>query len=156
MKPTQILAKLCKDGKLEPPCYDPGRVRIGKTIFDMDENLHNIPSTSSSDDSSRHRLWEERSALQVLHRWHEMPRVGCHLVPEHIETRPLYNPDKPGNLLQILWILFIPGSRLPVGTRSQPTSYGVFSLYMLHHSITLLYRLRPLVILLHLLPRAAA
>lgn len=39
---------------------------------------------------------EEDIALAVLHNWHEVPRIGCHLVPEHVETRPLYNPDKPG------------------------------------------------------------
>ena len=39
---------------------------------------------------------DEHLALAVLHHWHEIPRVGCPLVTEHIETRALYNPDKPG------------------------------------------------------------
>ncbi|KYO37035.1 hypothetical protein Y1Q_0005859 [Alligator mississippiensis] len=58
MKPTQILSKLCKEGKKK------------KT----DEHL----------------------GLMVLHHWEDIPRVGCRLVPEHVETRPLLNPDKPG------------------------------------------------------------
>ncbi len=33
MKPTQILAKLCKDGKLEPPVYSSGRVKVGRRTF---------------------------------------------------------------------------------------------------------------------------
>ena len=39
---------------------------------------------------------DDHLALAVLQNWEEIPKVGCKLVPEHIETRPLYNPDKPG------------------------------------------------------------
>ena len=33
MKPTHILAKLCRDNKIDGPYYQPGRVRIGSRIF---------------------------------------------------------------------------------------------------------------------------
>ncbi len=39
---------------------------------------------------------EEHLALAVLHHWYEIPRVGTPLVTEHVETRALFNPDKPG------------------------------------------------------------
>lgn len=39
---------------------------------------------------------DEHLALTVLKHWEEIPRVGCKLVPEHVETRPLLHPDKPG------------------------------------------------------------
>lgn len=32
----------------------------------------------------------------MLRHWEDIPRAGCKLVPEHVETRPLLNPDKPG------------------------------------------------------------
>uniref|UniRef100_A0A7N8WNY0 Otoferlin a n=1 Tax=Mastacembelus armatus TaxID=205130 RepID=A0A7N8WNY0_9TELE len=75
MKPSQILAKLCKDGKLDGPHYGPGgKVKVAGLKKQTEEHL----------------------ALTVLNHWEEIPRVGCKLVPEHVETRPLLNPDKPG------------------------------------------------------------
>lgn len=38
----------------------------------------------------------EHLALKILHRWSEIPVVGCKLVPEHIETRTLLSKARPG------------------------------------------------------------
>lgn len=38
MKPTQILAKLCKEAKLDPPVYMNGTVKIGTKTFCLQNN----------------------------------------------------------------------------------------------------------------------
>ncbi|XP_055296702.1 otoferlin isoform X2 [Sitodiplosis mosellana] len=91
MKPTQILQKLCKDNKLETPHYFQDRVVIGRYCMTFTEEevfAWNGPTTCKNRD--------EHLALAVLHRWSEIPNVGCKIVPEHIESRSLYNPDKMG------------------------------------------------------------
>ncbi|XP_035390396.1 fer-1-like protein 6 [Electrophorus electricus] len=87
IKPSELLAKLCKENRLSEPQFTPGRITIGekvytgKTVFvDEDQTVESY----------------EHLALKVLHRWEEMPGVGCKLVPEHIETRALYIKEKPG------------------------------------------------------------
>lgn len=125
MKPTQILQRLCRENKLEQPHYFQDRVVISRycmTFSEQEVVQWNGPLTCKNRD--------EHLALAVLHRWHEMPRIGCRIVPEHIESRPLYNPEKVGieqGKLE-LWVdmfpmdMPLPGPPVDISPR-KPKSY---------------------------------
>ncbi|XP_039094290.1 otoferlin isoform X2 [Hyaena hyaena] len=89
MKPSQILTRLCKEGKVDGPHFGPpGRVKVSNRVFTGPSEIE--------DENGQKKPTEEHVALSALRHWEDIPRVGCRLVPEHVETRPLLNPDKPG------------------------------------------------------------
>ena len=87
-KPTTILSKLCRDLKISEPLYKGSRVKVGGKVF-------RAPTTLTDEMGTVHQT-HEHLALEVLKNWHTIPKHGFHLVPEHIETRPLFNPETPG------------------------------------------------------------
>ncbi|MEQ2186417.1 hypothetical protein GOODEAATRI_028198, partial [Goodea atripinnis] len=80
-------AEYSLDNGVDGPHFSPGRIIVankiftGKTLF-----MHEDEPVESF----------EHLSLKVLHRWAEIPVVGCKLVPEYIETRTLYNKARPG------------------------------------------------------------
>uniref|UniRef100_A0A2K5Z068 C2 domain-containing protein n=1 Tax=Mandrillus leucophaeus TaxID=9568 RepID=A0A2K5Z068_MANLE len=96
-RPSQILAGLCQRCGLPAPEYRAGAVKVGSKVFLTPPET--LPPGSSGPKVSGDP--EEAQALLVLRRWQEMPGFGIQLVPEHVETRPLYHPRSPG-LLQSL------------------------------------------------------
>ncbi|CBY31901.1 unnamed protein product [Oikopleura dioica] len=87
-KPTQILTKLCKEAKLDGPYFENGKVRIGKRTFTGQQEIE--------DENGLRKVTSEHAALIALKNWHDMPKAGVSLVPEHVECRGLYNSENPG------------------------------------------------------------
>ncbi|CAH1179264.1 unnamed protein product [Phaedon cochleariae] len=104
-KPSVLLSDLCKRWNTDPPEYGDISVDVGFKKFAP------VAFTRSGDPNHD----REVLALSALRRWKEMPVVGLELVPEHVETRSLYHPSKPGveqGKLQ-LWIDIFPVIDLP-------------------------------------------
>ncbi|EHH65389.1 hypothetical protein EGM_02138, partial [Macaca fascicularis] len=124
-RPSQILAGLCQRCGLPAPEYRAGAVKVGSKVFLTPPET--LPPGSSGPKVSGDP--EEAQALLVLRRWQEMPGFGIQLVPEHVETRPLYHPRSPGLLQGSLhmWIDIFPRdvpTPPPVDIKPrQPVSY---------------------------------
>ncbi|XP_048205354.1 fer-1-like protein 4 [Perognathus longimembris pacificus] len=125
-RPSQILAGLCQRCGLPAPEYRVGAVKVGSKVFLTPPGILPPGDMGSKVASGAP---EEAQALLVLRRWQEMPGLGIQLVPEHVETRPLYHPRSPGLLQGSLhmWIDIFPSdvpAPLPVDIKPrQPISY---------------------------------
>ncbi|CAF0876645.1 unnamed protein product [Brachionus calyciflorus] len=103
--PTQILAQLCRKWRLNLPEYGADWLKIYKSDesvkeykYELDNernivNKNNQFITSYKLPGIDYRTIREELALTALNDWHNI--TGTYLVPEHLETRYLYNPDMP-------------------------------------------------------------
>ncbi|XP_066151146.1 otoferlin [Euwallacea fornicatus] len=104
--PCEILTSTCQKWNLPAPEYTATSVCVGSKEFAP----KNFTITNDPD------IDRENLALEALKRWQELPAVGFKFVPEHVETRSLYTPDKPGieqGKIQ-LWIDIFPRVDYPV------------------------------------------
>ena len=109
MKPTQIVARLCKDLRIGPPEYHDRSVKLCGKTYKAEGEIEN----EAGDVSATH----EHLALELLKHWQDVPG-GSKLVPEHIENRPLYNPLRPGTELGRveMWVDMFPKDMPPPTT----------------------------------------
>ncbi|EPY78283.1 otoferlin-like protein [Camelus ferus] len=109
-RPSQILAGLCQRCGLPAPEYRARAVKAEKVSLSKDNSGEKMVFVGGGESKVVSEVPEEAQALQVLRRWQEMPGFGIQLVPEHVETRPLYHPRNPGLLQGSLhmWIDIFP------------------------------------------------
>uniref|UniRef100_A0A6G3ME02 Otoferlin (Trinotate prediction) n=1 Tax=Henneguya salminicola TaxID=69463 RepID=A0A6G3ME02_HENSL len=88
IEPSQILQNIVTDYGFDPPTYKNGECQVGNYIF---------ASTSTALDSSGSKIpSNEPAALKAIQNLHLISQIGFPIVPEHIETRQLYNRAKQG------------------------------------------------------------
>ncbi|XP_073956437.1 otoferlin-like isoform X2 [Choristoneura fumiferana] len=86
-KPSIILEDLCLKNHLPPPMFpDASSVMVNGVEYKDCDNGKKYGSTAER---------KENICLNLLHKWHTLPICGHRLVPEHVETRTLFHPEKP-------------------------------------------------------------
>ncbi|XP_071963772.1 otoferlin-like [Antedon mediterranea] len=86
-KPTEILQKICEENRFEPPIYSGGgQVTVNGLDIYGEANL--VDDTGFSVPTNEH------AALEALLNWEDIAEYK--IAEEHIETRMLYTPERPG------------------------------------------------------------
>ncbi|XP_068630494.1 otoferlin-like [Battus philenor] len=88
IKPSAILEELCQRNYIPAPIYPDVATVLVNGVEYKDKERDKIYGSPVER--------KENICLTLLHNWHTLPICGYHLVPEHVETRTLYNPGKPG------------------------------------------------------------
>ncbi|RWS23651.1 hypothetical protein B4U80_09934 [Leptotrombidium deliense] len=127
--PSEILEKLCNDLKLFGPEYWDDSIKVGKYSFVF---------TSDAENPSANPLEKEQMCLAVLNNWKQA--FGYALLPEHVETRPLYNSRKPGLQQGSLhmWVDMFPRDlkEIPPPVDIAPQRLNCYELRVIIHRIT--------------------
>lgn len=86
-RPASILTKLCKEYGIDGPYFNEGTCNVGGKIYTADAVI--------IDEKGKEKESDEPVALEALHNFQDLAPKGFHLVPEYVETRSLFNSEKP-------------------------------------------------------------
>ena len=74
MKPTQILTKLCKEGKVDGPHFSRNKVTVGDKVFTINRD-HAVTESPTTEKSNKYITF---TLVQLL--WLQSMRNNLHLV----------------------------------------------------------------------------
>lgn len=120
-RPTEILANICKENGLQTPIYYSNKVKVADVSF------YDTTLLATNED------FKEHLSLTALKKIDTVPLIGYKLVPEHVETRSLYNLDYPGieqGKLQ-LWVELFEKLDLPAAIDITPEPPKIFEIRLI-------------------------
>ena len=96
-KPSAILSKLCNEFYIDGPVFREGEDEEGTvTSVCVTGGKEFTAPSFFLDENGKAKRSDELSALECLNRFDELAPKGFKLCPEHVQTRKLYNKNKPG------------------------------------------------------------
>ncbi|RMZ93702.1 fer-1 6 isoform X2, partial [Brachionus plicatilis] len=133
--PKDLLFKMCRKFSLLKPSFSNNKLIVydpkDHPVFfpsDPDDQVPDLSQESDSDDDDNEEFkiikinkHEQQLALDALNSWKKITKVD--LIPEHVETRSLYNPEAGPELEQgkvQMWIDMFPMGNYKTSTVPKP------------------------------------